>query len=114
MLQWFIRLPEFEFTEFSESSVPFRKNSIGSAPVLCANVCISIYRILKDHSHERQRLRVRLRQDDNIVAMRMLRQTQRMGEEPILYVWRNGLRNMLQFEANAQADANVDARVNGP
>ena len=29
MLQWFIRFPEFaEFTEFKESSVPFRKNSI--------------------------------------------------------------------------------------
>ena len=118
MLQWFIRLPEFEFTEFSESSVPFRKNSIGSAAVLCANVCISIYTILKDHSHERQRLRVRLRlrlrQDDNIVAMKMLRQTQRMGVEPILYIWRNGLRNILQFKANAHADANIDARVNGP
>ena len=116
MLQWFIRLPEFEFTEFSESSVPFRKNSIGSAPVLCVNVCISIYTILKDHSHDRQRLRVRLRlrQDDNIVAMRTLHQTQRMGVEPILCVWCNGLRNMLQFEANAHADANIDARVNGP
>ena len=41
---------------------------------------------LKVHSHERQRLhlRVRLRQDDNIVSMRTLCQTQRMGVEPIL------------------------------
>ena len=31
-------------------------------------------------------LRVRLRQDDNIVSMRMLPQTQRMGVEPILWV----------------------------
>ena len=42
----------------------------------------------KVHSHERQqlRLRVRLRQDDNIVSMRMLHQMQRMGVEPILCI----------------------------
>ena len=29
MLQWFIRFPEFtQFTEFNESSAPFRKNFI--------------------------------------------------------------------------------------
>ena len=40
------------------------------------------------HSHERQGLRVRvgLRQVDNIVSMRMMRQTQRMGVEPIFYI----------------------------
>ena len=72
--------------------------------------------ILKVHSHERQRLRlrVRLRQDDNIVSMGMLHQTQRMGVEPILCVWCNVLIKMLQFDANAHADANVHARVNGP
>ena len=71
---------------------------------------------IKVHSHQRQclRLRVRLCRDDNIVSMRMLRQTQRMGVEPILCVWRNVLINMLQFDANAHADANIDARVNGP
>ena len=38
---------------------------------------VSRVKTLKVHSHERQllRLRVRLRQDDNIVSMRMLRQT---------------------------------------
>ena len=43
---------------------------------------------VKVHSHEHQHLclRVRLRQDDNIVSMRMLRQTQRMGVEPILCI----------------------------
>ena len=68
---------------------------------------------VKVHSHELQRLRlhVRLRQDDNIVSMRTLRQTQRMGVEPILC---NVLINMLQFDANAHADANVEARMNGP
>ena len=68
--------------------------------------------MVKVHSHERQRLRllVRLCQDDNIVSMRMLRQMQRMGVEPILCIWCNILINMLQFDANA----NVDARVNGP
>ena len=39
---------------------------------------------------------------------------QRMGVEPNLCIWRNILINMLQFDANAHADANVDARVNGP
>ena len=36
---------------------------------------------VKVHSHDRQRLRLRvhLHQDDNIVSMRMLHQTQRMG-----------------------------------
>ena len=40
---------------------------------------------VKVHSHEHQHLRlhVRLRQDDNIVSMRTLRQTQRMGSAPI-------------------------------
>ena len=42
--------------------------------------------LVKVHSHERQCLR----QDDNIVSMRTLRQTQRMGVEPILLcVWRS-------------------------
>ena len=41
MLQWFIRFPEFaEFTEFNDSFVPFRKNSIVSpiAVVLVNNI----------------------------------------------------------------------------
>ena len=44
--------------------------------------------ILKVYSHEHQHLClcVRLCQDDNIVSMRMLCQTQRMGVEPILCV----------------------------
>ena len=43
--------------------------------------CVSSFKV---HSHERQRLRlrVRLHQNDNIVSMRMLHQTQRMGVEP--------------------------------
>ena len=45
--------------------------------------------------------------------MIMLRQTQSMGVEPILCIRRNVLINMLQFDAKAHADANVDARVNG-
>ena len=49
--------------------------------------CVSSFKV---HSHERQHLRVhvhlRLRQNDNIVSMGMLRQMQRMGVEPILYV----------------------------
>ena len=66
---------------------------------------------VKPHSHERQRLRVRLRlrQIANIVSMRMLRQTQRMGSIPIfLCLTQHPIDTMLQF------DANVDARVNGP
>ena len=46
------------------------------------------------HSHERQHLHLRLRQDDNIVSIRTLRQTQRigsMGVEPTLCVWHNVL-----------------------
>ena len=69
------------------------------------------------HSHERQRLRVHLRlcQNDNIVSMRMLCQTQRMGvgRTHSLHLMQQ-LTNMLQFDANANAHANVDARVNGP
>ena len=83
----------------------------GCSDELSRNICL-----LKVHSHKRQHLRlhVHLHQDDNIVSMRMLCQMQRMGVEPILCVWHNILKNMLQFDANAQADANVDARVNGP
>ena len=51
-----------------------------------ATVTLSVNGSFKVHSQERQRLRlhVRLCQDDNIVSMRMLRQMQRMGIEPIL------------------------------
>ena len=43
MLQQPIRFPEFdEFTEFNESSPPFRKNSINSDPVFAKQKAVKV------------------------------------------------------------------------
>ena len=93
-----------EFIKFDEFTEKLRSIHTSVNVFVCVCVCVKLQHLYEDiasnvkngfythslclkvHSHERQRLhlRVRLRQDDNIVSMRMLRQTQRMGVEPIL------------------------------
>ena len=73
--------------------------------------------IIKPHSHERQRLRlrVRLRQIANIASMGCVK----CKEEWVLHPFfafdaTSSLTQCYHLDANAHADANVDARVNGP
>ena len=86
------------------------RNSLMIACIFAYEECSQV----KPHSHERQRFRVclRLRQIANIVSMRMLRKMQRMGTHSLHLM--HPIDAMLQFDANANAHANIDARVNGP
>ena len=70
-------------------------------------------RILKSHSHERQRLRlrVRLRQDDNVASMGCVKRKEEWVLHPFFaFDTTSSLTQCYHFDA----DANVDARLNGP
>ena len=86
----------------------------GFRKVFFKNCIVVSCNSIKPHSHERQRLRVRLhlRQIANIVSMRMLRQKNGFYIHSLHLT--HPIDAMLQFDTNANAHANVDARVNGP
>ena len=74
-------------------------------------------RSIKPHSHERQRLRLRVRlcQIANIASMGCVK----CKEEWVLHPFfafdaTSSLTQCYHLDANAHADAHVDARVNGP
>ena len=68
---------------------------------------------LKPHSHER--LRLRLRQDDNIASMGCVKHKEEWVLHPFFaFDTTSSLTQCYHLDANTNADANVDARVNGP
>ena len=72
---------------------------------------------VKSHSHERQRLRLHLRlhQIANIASMGCIKCKEEWVLHPFfVFDAMSSLTQCYHLDANTHADANVDARVNGP